>query len=77
LIVGGDCADRGHHRAQEPPLTRARVARHRVASGRLAIAVDGLVQHHPTGKMLVAERRIVDQILIVGDDRTRVAQHLG
>ena len=46
-------------------------------TGRVVLdqTVDGY--RKATGEVLVAERRVVDQILIVGDDRTRVAQHLG
>jgi len=76
LIVVGRGDDRVHHCVQQPALPRVGVDRRRVATHRGRVAFDRLLEHCLPGEVLVAKLGIVDQILVVGDNRARLPQHL-
>src|SRR5712671_652020 len=77
LVGIHNLGNRRHHRAQQPAVARGGIDRHRIDTGVLLVGFDRLVEHHLGGQPLVADFRIVDPALVVGDDRARVAQHLG
>jgi hypothetical protein len=78
LLMGiHDFDDRLHHRAQQPAVTRFRIDRRRIVPCMRLVKLHGLIEDRLSGQPLVSNVRIVDQVLIIGDDGARVLQHLG
>jgi hypothetical protein len=77
LVLGDDVPDGRHLGTQKPSLPRVRVRRLRIPARLLAEDLHGL-RENPLGRqLLVLSRRVVDEVLVLGDDRARGAQHLG
>ena len=77
LVGVNDLDDRLHYRPQQPAIARLRIDLGRIHPHFRFVELYGLVEDFLSGQPLVADIRIVDQVLIVRDDGAGVAQHFG